>query len=87
MVRRGRLAGGEKAGEGEDGGGSGGIVVGAVVDGVAVDCGADAEMVEMGGEQDDLVGQRGAAEDGDGVPGLLAWSVFELREVLLEAWR
>ena len=78
-------AGGEDVGEGEDGGGSGGVVVGAVVDGVAVDGGADAEMVEVRGEQDDLVGRRGAAKDGDGVPGLVAGRVFELREALLKA--
>ena len=50
-------AGGEDVGEGEDGGGAGGVVVGAVVDGVSgCVCGADAEVVEMGGEQDDLRG-------------------------------
>ncbi len=58
----GAWAGGQEMGEGEDRGGSGGVVVGAVVDDVAifsrgaVDGGrGDAEVVEMGGEEDDLV--------------------------------
>lgn len=75
----------EKAGEGENCGSPGGVVVGPVVDAVAVDGRTDAEVVEVGGEEDDFVGQCSAAEDGDGVPGLLAWRVLEFREALLEA--
>lgn len=93
-------AGGEEVGEGEDGGGAGGVIVGAVVD--EIGCGVigigagDAEMVEVGGEEDDFFFGRGfgfghggvgsgAAEDGDGVPGLLAGCVFEGLESLLDA--
>ena len=48
--------GGEGVGEREHGGSAGGVVVGAVVDGVAGGVGgADAEVVEVRGEQDDLV--------------------------------
>ncbi len=75
----GARAGGKCVGEGEDGSGAGGIVVGAVVDGIAGGVGrADAKVVEMRGEQDDFGGQRGAAEDGDGVPGFGARRVLEL---------
>ncbi len=49
-------ASGEDVGESQDGGGAGGVVVGTVVDSVAVGGGRGyAEMVEMGGEQDDLI--------------------------------
>ncbi len=76
---------GEDVSQREDGGGSGSIVVGAVVEVVAMDGGADAEVVEVRGEEYDLVGGRAAAQDGDGVPCLFAGGVFELRELLLEA--
>jgi len=75
---------GEGAGELEDGGGAGGIVIGAVEDAVAVDGVADAEVVEMGGEEDDFFGGGrrggvlGAAEEGDGIPGVGA-------DILVEA--
>lgn len=71
--------GGEDVGEGENGGGAGGIVVGAVVDevGVGGGCSGYAEVIEVRGEEDDVVGIGGAAEDGDGVPCLFAWSVLE----------
>lgn len=83
-------------GEGEDGGGAGGIVVGAVVDGVGgaggggvhggvAGGGIDAEVVEVGGKEDGLGGLVGAAEDGDGVPGLFARGVLEFGEALPEA--
>jgi hypothetical protein len=44
-------------------------------------------MVEMGGEEDDLILEFGigAAEDGDGVPALFAGSVLEFGEAALEA--
>jgi hypothetical protein len=49
-------AGGEEVGEGEDCGGAGGVVVGTVEDAVAIDgLGGDAEVVEVRGEEDDLV--------------------------------
>ncbi len=38
----------------------------------------------MRGEQDDLVRRRAAAQDADGVPGLFAGHVLELRETLLD---
>ena len=84
-------AGGEDVGEGEDGGGAGGVVVGTVVDEIGFGFGGVgfcyAEVVEVGGEEDDLVLEFGvgAGEDGDGVPGLFAGRVFEAGEALLEA--
>ena len=55
MVRRGRGPAGEGVSEREHGSGAGGVVVGAVVDGVAGRVGgADAEVIEVRGEQDDL---------------------------------
>ena len=81
-------AGGEDVGEGEDGGGAGGVVVGAIVDTVAVDRSSGyAEVVEVGGEEDDLGVELGvgAAEDGDGVPGLGAGDALVAGKALLEA--
>jgi len=77
-------ASGEDVSEGEDRGGAGCVVVGSVVVGVASGVGgADAEVVEVCGEEDDLVGRCGAAEDGDGVPGLFTRNVLEPRDALL----
>ena len=39
----------------------------------------------MRGEQDNLVGCGAAAQDADGVPGLLAGDVLKLREALLDS--
>ena len=84
MVRLRARASGEDVRQREDGGSAGGVVVGAVVVGVAGRVGgADAEVVEMRGQQDDLVGRGAAAQNADGVPGLFARHVLELREALL----
>lgn len=74
-------------GKRENGGGTGGIVVGAVVDGVAAARCCYAKMIKMGRQQNDLIGCGAAAKNADGIPCLLARNVFELREVLLKAWR
>ena len=79
--------GGEDVGQGENSCGSRSVVVGAVVVAVAFDGGTDAEVVEVGGEEDDLVGLGAAAENGYGVPGFFAGDVFELRQALLDARR
>jgi hypothetical protein len=72
----------------EHGGGAGGVVVGAVVDGVAGGVGgADAEVVQVCGEQDDPGGGIGAAQDGDGVLGCGARDVLKLGEALAEGRR
>ena len=79
---------GERVGQGEHGGGAGGVVVGAVVDAIAGGVGwADAEVIEVRGQQDDLAGGIAAAEDGDGVPGLGAGGVFKTGKMLLHRWR
>jgi hypothetical protein len=69
----------------QDGGGSRGVVVGTVVDGVAVDGRPLAQVIEVSGQKDDLIRVGTATQDSDGVPGLFAWYVLELREVLLKA--
>ena len=51
--------GGELFGGGEEGGGAEGVVEGAVVDGVAVEGGSDADVVEVGGDDDGFAGERG----------------------------
>lgn len=83
-------AGGEEAGEGEHGGGSGGVVIGAVIDEVGIGFGrvrsGYAEVIEVGGEQDDFSGGR-SREDSDGVPGVGAGHVFKVLETLLQAIR
>src|SRR5215469_5548021 len=73
----------QKMGESEDSGCSGGVVVGSVVDRVAVDCGPDAEVVEMCRQQHDLFGRLRSAQNRHCVPRFLAWSVFRLWEPLL----
>lgn len=82
----GPFAGGEEMSERENRGGAGGVVVGAVVDAIGVGVSGvgpgDAEVVEVGGEEDGL-GGIGAAQEGDGVPGFAAVGVFELRQTLL----
>lgn len=84
-------AGGEDVGEGEDSGGTGRVVVGAVVDEVGLRPGevwlADAEVIEVCGEEDRLTVRNGAEEDGNGVPGLGARGVFEVGEALLDTGR
>ncbi len=83
-------AGCEDVGEREDGGRARGVVVGTVVDEVGVGLGGVgfgyAEVVEVGGEEDNLALEFGvgAGEDGDGIPGLLVGRVFEAGEALLE---
>ncbi len=82
------LAASERVRKGQDGGGAGGVVVGAVVDSVAGGVGwADAEMVEMCGEEHDLIGEIRAAEDADGVPRIEAWRIFKSGDALLHTRR
>ncbi len=85
MVRRGRGPAGEDAGQGENGSCAGGIIVGAVVVGVARRVGrANAEVVEVRGQQNDLIRQRTAAQNADRVPCLFAGHILKLRETLLD---
>lgn len=80
-------AGGKNVCQREDGSSSGCVIIGAVVDAVAVDGWANAKMVEMRREQDDLAGQVRAWKDRDRIPGFPSRRVFEFREVLLNPWR
>jgi len=82
----GAWAGGEDVGQGQYGSGAGCVVVGSVVVHVT-GCvgGADAEMIEVRGEEDDLFGRGGSAQDGDCVPGLFSWDVLEFCDALLRS--